>query len=373
MHPISSSFGGLGPVTDTESSFPERHLEESEFSSPTEWPTHHDVTRFSTINLDFAQAALPKLQTFQPSNTHLWSQSWVGQSQRLNNRGHIAAQSNSTDHNILHTTFRQATSPVQTEWDLYRAASGSSPLQFHWNPQSALSNPEDDSESIRSMNDSPEEFFPPLSTWAGTHKIRRRSTHRITKPTRLPVGNNLSHSLGLDKRHTHDSSPDLLDFGDTNFFGSHTSHDQLMTPESATTGNFIIPEEDSAEKVDSKRIAHKLSEKSRRNRLTVAIREIQKLLPSETDREDSPLMNECDLLVRPGVPNSKLDVVEMAIGFIRRLKEENIEMAKRVKQYEAAEKAVAECRCRQETTGEKNADSALKAPATEQPTDKATE
>ncbi len=112
----------------------------------------------------------------------------------------------------------------------------------------------------------------------------------------------------------------------------------------------------SSSKVNSKRIAHKLSEKTRRNRLTIAIREIQKLLPSEesggvtgggggggsggAEGEDRDGL---DFVVRPGVPSSKLDVVEMAVGFIRDLKERNREMARRLWE---AERRVEECRCR---------------------------
>jgi hypothetical protein len=102
----------------------------------------------------------------------------------------------------------------------------------------------------------------------------------------------------------------------------------------------------SSSKVNSKRIAHKLSEKTRRNRLTIAIREIQKLLPSEDGGDEhsrSQSQKEPDFVVRPGVPSSKLDIVEMAVGFIKDLKERNKEMAKRLKE---AERKVDACRCR---------------------------
>jgi hypothetical protein len=131
----------------------------------------------------------------------------------------------------------------------------------------------------------------------------------------------------------------------------------------------------------SKRIAHKLSEKTRRNRLTIAIREIQKLLPSEEDDDDdhnddgenessqgrgksqkesrggksshhhkesshqgksshkeSRTTTEAAAVeyvaLRPGVPSSKLDVAEMAVGFIRELKARNGVLARRVRELE---------------------------------------
>lgn len=39
-------------------------------------------------------------------------------------------------------------------------------------------------------------------------------------------------------------------------------------------------------------------------------------------------------MVRPGVPSSKLDVVEMAVGFIKDLKAKNKEMARRLSEVE---------------------------------------
>ncbi|SPQ25297.1 92662e4f-c6b2-401c-99f3-ae0ab85cde88 [Thermothielavioides terrestris] len=101
----------------------------------------------------------------------------------------------------------------------------------------------------------------------------------------------------------------------------------------------------SSSKVDSKRIAHKLSEKTRRNRLTIAIREMQKLLPSEIEGADQPLSQthkDADFVVRPGVPSSKLDVAEMAVAYIKDLKEKNKEMARRIRE---AEQKLAQCQC----------------------------
>lgn len=122
------------------------------------------------------------------------------------------------------------------------------------------------------------------------------------------------------------------------------------------------PGPSSPSKDDSKRIAHKLSEKTRRTRLTVAIREIQKLLPTDDGPgrgPEDPAQSQTDergprFVVRPGVPSSKLDVVEMAVGFIKALKERNVEMARRIQE---AERRLAECSCRR--AREQSAGSAL--------------
>lgn len=132
------------------------------------------------------------------------------------------------------------------------------------------------------------------------------------------------------------------------------SRDSIVLSPDSAVADITFQEEPLESKLHSKRVAHKLSEKSRRNRLTVAIREIQKLLPSESDREDSP-RHDSDILVRPGVPTSKLDVVEMAVGFIKRLKEENVEMARKLKEMEGKPEPQ-ESRCQQENNEEKGSE-----------------
>jgi len=135
---------------------------------------------------------------------------------------------------------------------------------------------------------------------------------------------------------------------------------------SQETGFSSSPSNHNNQKADSKRIAHKLSEKSRRNRLTIAIREIQKLLPTEMDRDRDFLgdgstlgsrsergRSECDYVIRPGVPSSKLDVVEMAVGFIKDLKQRNKDLARRARE---AESKLQKCRCQQERHGERGVD-----------------
>ncbi|KAK4228842.1 hypothetical protein QBC38DRAFT_136032 [Podospora fimiseda] len=326
MHPLTSGLALYSPSSRSESSFPERHLDLRD----SDWPTHDDMTNFSNIDLNFSQSAIPKAHTFDQS---FWSQSWLTQTQPVLDRNHITPIEHPPP--ILPTSFRPpiTTSPVQTEWDLFRAASAHSPGGLQWDIPNQKQSPEDDSDSI---NDSLEEFCPPLSTWTTTHRVRRRSTHRITKPSRLPTTQSL-HVGTSSKRHVNSHSPDVLDFSDAHImFNAQPDQDNIMLSPDIAAADFTFQDGPLSSKLQEKRVAHKLSEKSRRNRLTVAIREIQKLLPSEIDREgDSPQQQqEIDILVRPGVPSSKLDVVEMAIGFIRKLKEENAEMAKRLTELE---------------------------------------
>ncbi|KAK0665686.1 hypothetical protein QBC41DRAFT_10666 [Cercophora samala] len=352
MHQLSPSLAVYRPDSGADSSFPERHLDDLR-ESPTEWPGNEDLVHFSPINPEFAEAGLPKIQNFESHNSSLWPQGWMGQQHPLVHRHPIPIQTVPIEQPLLHPSFRETTSPVQTEWDLFRTSSGHSPGHFQWNAPQRPSHAEEDSDSNHSLNDSIEEFCPPLSTWNTTHKVRRRSAHRITKPTRLPAGPNMSQSIMAD-RQPNEPSPDLFDFASTNVFHAQPSHDQMILGDGSCAPNFAFSqgEELTAEKVHSKRIAHKLSEKTRRNRLTLAIREIQKLLPSESDRDDLPLADS-DLLIRPGVPSSKLDVVEMAIGFIRKLKEENVSMTKRLREFE--QRPVQDkCRCQKEEQGQEN-------------------
>ncbi|KAK4163214.1 hypothetical protein QBC43DRAFT_213693 [Cladorrhinum sp. PSN259] len=350
MHPLTSSFALYSPSSRSESSFPERHLDSRE----SDWPSHDDMTHFSSIDLNYSQPALPRTQTFDQS---FWSQGWVGQSQPLLGRSHIPSHPVAIEHPpVLQTSYRATitTSPVQAEWDLFRNPSAHSPGGIQWDMSKRRQNAEDDSDSI-SVNDSLEEFCPPLSTWSATHKVRRRSTHRISKPSRFPSTQTSLHVVPSSKRHVNaESSPDVVDFSDTHMFHSQLGQDNIILSPDSAAGDFTFHEEPLSSKLHSKRVAHKLSEKSRRNRLTVAIREIQKLLPSDNDREDSPQQDN-EILIRPGVPSSKLDVVEMTIGFIKRLKEENAEMTMKVKELEEKQ-AQQQCRCQQEEKQDKAED-----------------
>jgi hypothetical protein len=105
------------------------------------------------------------------------------------------------------------------------------------------------------------------------------------------------------------------------------------TPYDTTAGGTAedLSPDDYAAKVQERRIAHKLSEKSRRNRLTAAIREIQKLMPADGENKDEG--DKEDVAVQAH-SISKVDVVEMAVGFVRRLKRENERLAAKVKAAE---------------------------------------
>ncbi|KAK3934260.1 putative phosphorus acquisition-controlling protein [Diplogelasinospora grovesii] len=106
----------------------------------------------------------------------------------------------------------------------------------------------------------------------------------------------------------------------------------------------IYPDSSFSTKLLSKRIAHKLSEKSRRNRLAAAIREIQKLLPSKAQGEaahnDNNNNNEISDDKEPSPqfqcmgPTSKVEIVELAVGYIRKLKQEKDEATRRAREAE---------------------------------------
>lgn len=243
------------------------------------------------------------------------------------------------ENNLFSAPLQHTTPLGRAEWDWFREKA---PGTLFWNPTPPESNIEEDSDSLQSPSDSPEEPSLPLSMCISAQRPRRRSTHRVGKPSRAPA-------LKRSSAHHPGTYPNGYGAPDVDFFDIAAIF--LGSGNQATDRPEIdVVFQDSApsSKVDSKRIAHKLSEKSRRNRLTLAIREIQKLLPAGAAAgasADSARTREGDFAVRPGVPNSKLDVVEMAVGFIKDLKERNEEMATRLR--EAAERS-SECRCRLE-------------------------
>jgi hypothetical protein len=172
----------------------------------------------------------------------------------------------------------------------------------------------------------------------------------VTKPTKPPASVPSHHPAArLDRPYIpdFDYNTDFLDPSDAAAaFFPHINHEH-SAPTAGGEIEIAYRDSPSSSKVDSKRIAHKLSEKSRRNRLTIAIREIQKLLPSGSVGDDLPTsqaQKEADYVVRPGVPSSKLDVVEMAVGFIKDLKERNKEITRRLRE---TERELEGCQCRQ--------------------------
>lgn len=118
-----------------------------------------------------------------------------------------------------------------------------------------------------------------------------------------------------------------------------------------------VEEDDHAAKVEERRIAHKLSEKSRRNRLTAAIRDMHGLMGKEEknkarkgvgDGEEDG--DEEGLAVQSHF--SKVDVAELAVVWMRRLKTENERLRRRVGEVEKKQKEEAEGE-EQEKVGEK--------------------
>lgn len=87
----------------------------------------------------------------------------------------------------------------------------------------------------------------------------------------------------------------------------------------------------------SKRTSHKIAEQGRRNRINSALQEIATLLPKGTIIEgkesggESSDKKECK---NGGTPNSKASTVEMAIEYIKQLKQEVLDANKRAEEAE---------------------------------------
>ena len=82
-----------------------------------------------------------------------------------------------------------------------------------------------------------------------------------------------------------------------------------------------------AENLSSKRTSHKIAEQGRRNRMNVALREIEALLPATSgtgrkDRAGSGDGDDCDRPGSVGQGNSKASTVELAIIYIRDIQQE---------------------------------------------------
>jgi hypothetical protein len=87
----------------------------------------------------------------------------------------------------------------------------------------------------------------------------------------------------------------------------------------------------------SKRTSHKIAEQGRRNRINSALHEIATLLPrppkdSEGEGSDSKREKEKDK--NGGGPNSKASTVEMAIEYIKQLRQEVLEATRRAEEAE---------------------------------------
>lgn len=81
--------------------------------------------------------------------------------------------------------------------------------------------------------------------------------------------------------------------------------------------------------LSSKRTSHKIAEQGRRNRINVALQEIALLLPASSPRDGKAAQGSPEADSKgAGTPGSKASTVEMAIEYIKQLKEE-VEVAKR--------------------------------------------
>jgi hypothetical protein len=342
MHPVSTSRLAYNLASRGESSFPERHAW-SEPDDLSHLEGHEDVA--------YSEPGFPKLDIFAPGLPSIWQQNWLDQGQPLphHRHPHHGKVTSPSAHQVHHEFFTPSpisrTHPsdtsVQYEWEILRTTTAAAghhappPGQhFPWLPSQATAPSsdsqikiEDDSDSNWSLNDSVEEIHLPPLIQPNVQRLRRGSTGRVSKVGRVPTGKP-SGAMYQTFRVGRPRPP-----GGTNSTTERVEINLCGPPYDTTTGRTAddLSPDDFAAKVQERRIAHKLSEKSRRNRLTAAIREIQKLMPADGDNKDE---GEKDDAAAQAHLISKVDVVEMAVGFVRRLKRENERLAAKVKAAE---------------------------------------
>ncbi|KAK3307444.1 uncharacterized protein B0T15DRAFT_510718 [Chaetomium strumarium] len=320
-----------------DSSFPERHFT----------PPFDEKPVFSGIAPDQAQPVVNERQTYNESDlASASSQCWASGNQPTPHPNHdmtLPYHGQLDDGHAFSAPLLRTTAPLLDGWSLFNGQSSS---DHFWQPTQENTNIEDDSDSIQSPDGS-DDAYTSRPSWFPAQTARRQRSHRVSKPAKAALSTSSCHRTALSEKPYipdfvyNQDWPDQSDLGLTPL--PHRDYGTVTT-----NGNGIeITFQDSASssKEVSKRIAHKLSEKTRRNRLTIAIREIQKLLPSQPATE---LTSDADFLVRPGVPSSKLDVVEMAVGFIKDLKEKNEDMKRRLREVE---QKLAQCQCRRDREG----------------------
>ncbi|KAK5661244.1 hypothetical protein OQA88_11138 [Cercophora sp. LCS_1] len=325
MHPVSSERLAYGLSSRGESSFPERHI----WSEPEEVgnaPNNNDVP--------YSQPGFPKLDVFGPGISSFWQQNWLTHGQPTAHRDpHHVDRITSPQGHVGHDFF--ASSPVagdnasaQAEWELLRMTSTLPAHNYPWphgppHGESAIKI-EDDSDSNWSLDGSSEDLQPPQLIRPQIQGLRRRGISRVAKVSRSATAPSYP-SFRMNKR-TPQTSDRQEPIEPTPHTSTSTSYDTVgdgAADPSTSPGDF-------ASKVMEKRIAHKLSEKSRRNRLTAAIREIQKLMPLEESEERA--LQKGDPAPPAVYPHfSKVDVVEMAIGYIKRLQQENVDLKEKVR------------------------------------------
>lgn len=87
----------------------------------------------------------------------------------------------------------------------------------------------------------------------------------------------------------------------------------------------------------SKRTSHKIAEQGRRNRINSALQEIATLLPQppKESKSESEERKEREKEAKAGgAPNSKASTVELAIEYIKQLKQEVADATKRAEEAE---------------------------------------
>ncbi|KAK0643397.1 hypothetical protein B0T16DRAFT_512591 [Cercophora newfieldiana] len=373
MHPVPTSRLAYSLTARWESSFPERHG----------WSEPDDMSHLENHHHDemaYSQPGFPKVDIFAPGLSSFWQQNWLDQSQPLLHHSrhphHDRITSPHQAHHAPHHEFftpspispihqPSETSSAQTEWDILRATTTTTAADGHTHAPLRQATPPPSPGCPRNNNNPlPHYPFPPLpsaeskskttptptgpSTTASTISNSPRSSSRTSNaydaaappaqaasPSGMGMGMYQTFRVG-NKRPPTTASAERVEI--INLCGS--------SPIITTTGTGTAPEDlspdDYAAKVQERRIAHKLSEKSRRNRLTAAIREIHKLMPSssseEQEKDGTSEMEREAMAQQMAAHFSKVDVVEMAVGFIRRLKRENERLAERVKAVEERER-----------------------------------
>ncbi|KAM7213012.1 hypothetical protein V8F06_011614 [Rhypophila decipiens] len=368
-------------------SFPERHFG-SRDDSP-EWIDSTDGMGCSNIEpthwVESMEFVAPKMSTLEPSFSSSGPQTWMDQaslsfhrSQTYPNLKHPASvpPPPPPSHDIFASSIHETTSSTvhQTELDLLwgQGQPLRSPSDFVWVPHTAQTQQpthapssrgeDDESDSILSLQDSLEDYFQPLpASWHPQpgqlpERFRRRSVPKVTKPGAIhPQALRHGHAaFSGGRRVTRAAGPTGIvtvtpttSLNQQHEAGAHSAyHSRLSLSHKARTSQPLsddngadIDGEDDSSKQLSKKIAHKLSEKTRRNRLTMAIREIEKLLPPPASNGDDEAGDEARedriQFIPGGNAVSKVEVVEMAIGYIKRLQDENKKMARKVAKVEA--------------------------------------
>lgn len=194
----------------------------------------------------------------------------------------------------------------------------------------------------------------PLPASAGLERRRRRSVSSSSSSSkRRAVMVSASHATALPQRQ---QQQPIVDEAAVMFYQPYslpqTSHHHHHHYDAAAmfAGDAKLPfADETVAKALSKRIAHKISEKTRRNRLTMAIREMEKLMPAWAKQMPSAglagkeLGDGTEYVGDSGDTStaagrgpatassviSKVDVVEMAVLYVKKLQEEHAESVRR--------------------------------------------